>query len=276
MGLERDVPEDGCSDLDWVMFWASSSPQGCSEGCPFLQESGSRIPGHSVPAPGSLVLTARVDQPSRASRLPGSNSWGTGLTAPPSARSRTQQRGVRTGASSEHPQDRGVSELLEMPLCLSMGAGAATNCAHSPLGCIRWGNCFGGKDHPQAGEKSAHCAAGLWCCVAAINGGCKMLQPPTSHVPWSMSHGQQVRVPQPAAISPQYPRVYLYSEPHTFRLRPASRSNPARLQAVRAFYREVVLIHDIVFPVGLLKHRGARPRSQQEVTARETVLQGRM
>lgn len=42
------------------------------------------------------------------------------------------------------------------------------------------------------------------------------------------------------------------------------------------FYREVFLIYDIIFPMGLLKHRGVWPRSQQGATAWEMVLQGRI
>lgn len=146
------------------------------------------------------------------------------------------------GGSSESPQDWGVLGLLEMPLCPSMGARAAPNYAHSPPWVHSMKKLARGKDHPQAGGKSIICAKELWHCIASITGGCKTLQPPMVHGPWSISHSQQV--------SAHDIPVRILIQTHTLWLRPAAHSNSPWVQTLHGFYEEVYFSQQYYFPQG--------------------------
>lgn len=108
------------------LLWRMSLPSG----------QWSRIPGHSIPAPGSPVLIAHVGQTSRAVCLPGRESWGVGLAAPPSAGSWTQRQGVQTGGSGGSPQDWGAPGLLEMPPSPTHGCRSCPGLCPQPPGFI--------------------------------------------------------------------------------------------------------------------------------------------
>lgn len=107
----------------------------------------------------------------------------------------------------------------------------------------------GGKEHPRAGGKSIICAKEFWHCVASITGGCKTLQPPMPHGPWSMSHSQQVSAHDiPARILIQRHTHFGSGQQHTQTLHGC--------KLFMASTRRCIFLNNIIFPKGLLKQRG--------------------